>query len=66
MEHHTDSNSGILGWAIFAISFIGSFLEPLTDGLKFIAALTAAVIGVIKLIEWWREKDYKKRKKGGI
>jgi hypothetical protein len=66
MEHHTDNDSGLLGWAIFAISFIGSFLEPLTDGLKFIAALTAAIIGIVKIIEWRKESDYKKRKKGGI
>lgn len=66
MEHNHDTGSGILGWVIFAGSFIASFMEPLTAGLKFIAALTAAVIGVIKLWEWWRDKNYKKRKRGGI
>jgi len=69
MEQNTDSNNGILGWAIFAVSFIGSFLEPLTDGLKFIAAFTAALIGVVKVVQWIRVELNKRKKaqqKGGI
>ena len=69
MLHDQSTISDKTSLFLFIVSFVIANLNAATEGLKFIAALFAACLAVVKFVEWVQTQSNKRKnakRKGGI
>ena len=69
MLHDQSTISDKTSLFLFIVSFVIANLNAATEGLKFIAALFAACLAVVKFVEWYHQQSNKRKdakRKGGI